>query len=53
MAEQYLNQAAAEWARRNMARDIEIKLRGNSRPARIVVALAMLFRLCCENYFQA
>ena len=43
MAEQYLNQAAAEWARHNLAREIEIKLRGNSWPARIVVALAMLF----------
>jgi hypothetical protein len=43
MAEQYLNQAAAEWARRNLAREIEIKLRGNSWPARVVVALAMLF----------
>jgi hypothetical protein len=43
MAEQYLNQASAEWARRNLARDVEIKLRGNSWPARIVVALAMLF----------
>jgi hypothetical protein len=43
MAEQYLNQAVAEWARRNLAREIEIKLRGNSWPARIVVALAMLF----------
>lgn len=43
MAEQYLNQAAAEWASRNLARDVEIKLRGNSWSARIVVALAMLF----------
>ena len=43
MAEQNLNQAAAEWARRNLAREIEIKLRGNSWAARIVVALAMLF----------
>ena len=43
MAEQNLNQAAAEWARRNLAREIEIKLRGNSWSARIVVALAMLF----------
>jgi hypothetical protein len=43
MAEQYLNQAAAEWARRNLAREIEIKLRENSWPARVVVALAMLF----------
>jgi hypothetical protein len=43
MAEQNLNQAAAEWARRNLAREIEIKLRGNSWPTRIVVALAMLF----------
>jgi hypothetical protein len=43
MAEKYLNQAAAEWARRNLARGIEIKLRGNSWPARVVVALAMLF----------
>lgn len=45
MAEQYLNQPAAEWARRKLAREIEIKLRGNSWAARIVVALAMLF-LC-------
>jgi hypothetical protein len=43
MAEQYLNRPAAEWARRHLAREIEIKLRGNSWPARIVVALAMLF----------
>lgn len=43
MAEQYLNQAAAEWARLNLAREVEIKLRGNSWPARVVVALAMLF----------
>ena len=43
MAGQYLNQAAAEWARRNLAREIEIKLRENSWPARVVVALAMLF----------
>jgi hypothetical protein len=43
MAEQYLNQPAAEWARRNLAREIEIELRGNSWSARIVVALAMLF----------
>jgi hypothetical protein len=43
MAEQDLNQAAAEWARRNLARDVEFKLRGNSWSARIVVALAMLF----------
>ena len=43
MAEQYLNQAAAEWARRNLAREIEIKLRGNSLSARIVVALGMNF----------
>lgn len=43
MAEQYLNQAAAEWASRNLAREIEIKLRENSWPARVVVALAMLF----------
>src|SRR5215212_5755555 len=43
MAEQYLNQAAAECARRNLAREIEIKLRENSWPARVVVALAMLF----------
>ena len=43
MAEQNLNQAAAEWARRNLAREIEIKLRGNSWAARVVVALAMLF----------
>ena len=41
MAEQYLNQAAAEWARRNLAREIVIELRGNSVSARIVVALAM------------
>jgi hypothetical protein len=43
MAEQNLNQAAVEWARRDLAREIEIKLRENSWPARIVVALAMLF----------
>ncbi len=43
MAEQILNQAAVEWARRNLAWEIEIKLRGNSWSARIVVALAMLF----------
>ena len=43
MAEQYFNQAAAEWARRNLAREIEIELRGNSWPARVVVALAVLF----------
>jgi hypothetical protein len=43
MAEQYLNQAAAEWARRNLAREIEIKLRESSWPARVVVAPAMLF----------
>jgi hypothetical protein len=43
MAEQYLNQPAAEWARRNLAREIEIELRGNSWPARVVVALAMNF----------
>jgi hypothetical protein len=43
MAEQYLNQPAAEWARRNLARGIEIELRGNSVSARIVVALAMNF----------
>jgi hypothetical protein len=43
MAEQYLNQAAAEWARRNLAREIEIKLRENSWSARVVVASAMLF----------
>ncbi|HEX8456631.1 MAG TPA: hypothetical protein VF656_04850 [Pyrinomonadaceae bacterium] len=43
MTEQYLNQPAAEWARCKLARGIEIKLRGNSWPARIVVALAMLF----------
>jgi hypothetical protein len=30
MAEQYLNQAAAEWARRNLAREIEIIQRENS-----------------------
>lgn len=43
MAEQCLNQAAAEWARRNLAREIEVKLRENSGSARIVVALSMLF----------
>jgi hypothetical protein len=43
MAEQNLNQAAADWARRNLAQEIEIKLRGNSWSARIVVALAVLF----------
>ena len=43
MAEQYLNQPAAEWARRNLAREIEIELRGNSWQARVVVALAMNF----------
>ena len=43
MAEPYLNQASAEWARRNLARGIEIKLRENSWLARIVVALALLF----------
>jgi hypothetical protein len=43
MAGQYLNQAAAEWARRHLAREIEIELRENSWPARVVVALAMLF----------
>jgi hypothetical protein len=43
MAEQYLNQAAAEWARSKLARGIEIELRGNSVTARIVVALAMNF----------
>jgi hypothetical protein len=43
MEEQYLNQAAAEWARRNLAWEIEIKLRENSWPAWVVVALAMLF----------
>ena len=43
MAEQYSNQAAAEWARSNLARGIEIELRGNSLSARVVVALAMLF----------
>lgn len=43
MAEQYLNQAAAEWARRTLAREIEIELRESSWPARVVVALAMLF----------
>ena len=43
MAEQYLNQPAAEWARDNLAREIEIELRGNSWPARVVVALAMNF----------
>ncbi|HEX6623129.1 MAG TPA: hypothetical protein VF064_05415 [Pyrinomonadaceae bacterium] len=41
MAEQYFNQAAAEWARRNLAREIVIELRGNSLSARIVVALAL------------
>jgi hypothetical protein len=40
---QYLNQATAEWARRNLAGVIEIKLRENSWLARIVVTLAMLF----------
>jgi hypothetical protein len=43
MAEPYLNQAAAEWARRNLAREVEVKLRENSRLAWVVVALAMLF----------
>lgn len=43
MAEQYLNRAAAEWAGRNLAREIEIELRESSWPARVVVALAMLF----------
>ncbi len=43
MAGQDSNQAAAEWARRNLARGIEIKLRESSRPARVVVALAVLF----------
>jgi hypothetical protein len=43
VAEQNLNQAAAEWARRNLAREIEIKLRESSWPARIVIALALLF----------
>lgn len=43
MAEQYLNQAAAEWARDNLARAVEIELRESSWPARIIVALAMLF----------
>ena len=43
MAEQNLNQPVAEWARRNLVREIEIELRGNSWAARIVVALAMLF----------
>lgn len=43
MSEQYLNQDASEWARRELEREIEIKLRGNSWPARVVVALAMLF----------
>lgn len=43
MTERHFNQATAEWARRNLARGVEIKLRGNSRSARIVVALAMLF----------
>lgn len=43
MVEQYLNQPAAEWARRNLAREIEIELRGNSWQARVVVALAMNF----------
>ena len=32
-----------EWARRNLARGIEIELRGNSWQARVVVALAMNF----------
>ena len=43
MAEQYFNQAAAAWARSNLARGIEIEPRGNSLSARIVVALAMNF----------
>lgn len=43
MAEQYLNHPAAEWARRNLARGIEIELCGNSWQARVVVALAMNF----------
>ncbi|MBV8858865.1 MAG: hypothetical protein JOZ02_18180 [Acidobacteria bacterium] len=43
MAGQYSNQAAAEWARRNLAQEIEIKLRENSWPARVLVVLAMLF----------
>lgn len=43
MAEPYLNQAAAEWARLNLAREIGVELRGSSRSARVVVALAMLF----------
>lgn len=43
MTEQYLNKGAAEWARRYVAREIEIELRGNSWPARVIVALAMLF----------
>ena len=43
MAEQHLNQAAAEWARRNLAREIVIELRGNPVSARIVVALALNF----------
>lgn len=41
--QRYLNQEAAEWARRNLAREVEIKLRENSWAARVVVALAMLF----------
>lgn len=40
---QSLNQAAAGWARRNLAQEIEIKLREHSWSARAVVALAMLF----------
>lgn len=43
MAEQTLNQAAADWARRNLARGIEIELRGSSLSSRIVVALALNF----------
>jgi hypothetical protein len=43
MAEQYLNRAATEWARLNLAREIEVELRGNSWSARIILALAMLF----------
>lgn len=45
MAEQYLNQAADEWARQHLAREIEIKLRGSSWPARVVVAPAMLHEI--------
>ena len=43
MAEQFSNQEAAEWARHNLARAIEIELLENSLSARIAVALAMNF----------